>query len=330
MLKLNPIFSDHMVFAAGKPVRIFGTGRGKVSVSLCGNSADCISNDNDWLLELPTMEYGGPYEMTVTLNGEKTVFSDIYIGEVILLAGQSNQQFKVRESHKEGHLVTKNNTMRFFMLQRIEDAEDIHPEDGWVTGDSDISSWPLLGSFMALEIAKRRGVAVGLIGCYQGASVIESWLPEEVSERPEFRLPVEVKGNDHTYPDFTAWNVNGRLYGFMFKKIVPYSVSNVIWYQGESDASVAEAAIYDKELAELIKCWREDLRDPALHFTVVQIADYHLNRPGWKEIQEAQLRVPGLVTNTVTVISKDICESDDIHPQSKRALAHRIVDSLEY
>ncbi len=52
------------------------------------------------------------------------------------------------------------------------------------------------------------------------------------------------------------------------------------------------------------------------------------DRPGWIEIQEAQLRVPSLVSKCNTVISKDVCEDDDIHPQSKRAIAVRIVDTL--
>ena len=31
---LAPIFSDHMVFAVGKPVRVFGTGEGDVRVGI--------------------------------------------------------------------------------------------------------------------------------------------------------------------------------------------------------------------------------------------------------------------------------------------------------
>ncbi len=327
-MKLNAIFTNNTVFAAGKPIRIFGTGDGNAEVRFCGNTASCESENGKWLIELPAMEYGGPYEMEIFLNGEKTVLYDLYVGEVFLLAGQSNNQFKVRDSHKEGHLVEKNDKKRFFMLLRIEDQEDIHPEDGWVKGDGDISSWPLLGSFIADEIMKRKDVAVGLIGCYQGASIIEAWLPKEIAESEEFYVPIEQKAHGHTCEAYSAWNQNGKLYDFMFKKIVPFSVSDVIWYQGESDTTVAEAEIYDKEVAALIDCWREDLLDPALRFTVVQIANLRSQGANWAALQEAQLRVPSLVSNCNTVISKDVCEDDDIHPQSKRALAVRILDSL--
>lgn len=328
MLKLNPLFSDNMVLAAGKPIRVFGEGDKNVKVSFCGNTAECVCENGNWLCELPAMEYGGPYEMEITMGAEKTILHNVHIGEVLLLAGQSNHQFKIRDSKKEGHLVEKNDKKRFFMLLRIEDQEDIHPEDGWVKGDGDISSWPLLGSFIAEEIIKRKNIAVGLIGCYQGASVIEAWFPEEICNRKEFNIPIEEKSNSHVNPDYAAWNQNGKLYEFMFKKIVPFSISNAIWYQGESDTSLAEAKIYDKELAALIECWRQDLLDSNLHFTVVQIADLCTQGEDWAALQEAQLRVPNLVSNCNTVVSKDICENDDIHPQSKKALAIRIADSL--
>ena len=329
-MKLNPIFTDNMVLAANKPIRVFGEGNGKVTVNFCGITAETESKNGHWLCELPAQDFGGPYEMKIDLDGNAVTLKDIHIGVVLLLAGQSNNQFKVRDSHKEGHLVKKNDKKRFFMLLRIEDQEDIHPEDGWVKGDGDISSWPLLGSFAADAIAEQKDVAVGLIGCYQGASVIEAWLPEEICDRPEFAVPTEQKTHSHINPDYAAWNVNGRLYDFMFKKIVPFSVSDVIWYQGESDTTVAEAAVYDKEVAALVTRWREDLLDPELHFTVVQIADLRTQTDNWWALQEAQLRVPELVPFCNTVISKDVCEDDDIHPQSKRALALRIVDSLDY
>ena len=120
MLKLNQLFTDHMVLAAGKPIRVFGEGEGKVSVSFRDHSAECVAK-GEWLIELPAEDYGGPYEMEIILDGKKTVLRDIYIGEVLLLAGQSNNQMKVRDSQKEGHLLKNNDKLRFFMLLRIED-----------------------------------------------------------------------------------------------------------------------------------------------------------------------------------------------------------------
>ena len=37
-MKLNPIFRSHMVFAVGKPIRIYGEGAGKVEISFAAYS----------------------------------------------------------------------------------------------------------------------------------------------------------------------------------------------------------------------------------------------------------------------------------------------------
>ncbi len=95
-MELNPIFSSHMVLQAGKPVRIFGTGDGHISVGFCGDIADADSTEGKWLVELPAREYGGPYEMKINLGNDVIKLDDIYIGEVYLLAGQSNMQFKLK------------------------------------------------------------------------------------------------------------------------------------------------------------------------------------------------------------------------------------------
>ena len=65
-MKLNPLFTNNMVLAAGKPIRVFGEGNGKVEVTFCGNTAASNAKDSKWLVELPSMEYGGPYEMEIS------------------------------------------------------------------------------------------------------------------------------------------------------------------------------------------------------------------------------------------------------------------------
>ena len=47
-MKLNPIFSDHAVFAANKKIPIFGSGRGRATVRLGEFSVD-IRSDADTL-----------------------------------------------------------------------------------------------------------------------------------------------------------------------------------------------------------------------------------------------------------------------------------------
>ena len=59
-MKLAEIFSDNMVLASNKPVRIFGEGVGSVCVELLGNKYSGYGHLGKWEVELPPCEYGGP------------------------------------------------------------------------------------------------------------------------------------------------------------------------------------------------------------------------------------------------------------------------------
>ena len=82
-------------------------------------------------------------------------------------------------------------------------------------------------------------------------------------------------------------------------------------------------------LTDMIKSWRADLKDPTLPFTVIQIADSDERMcKGWINIQKAQSIVAQTNDNVTLIQSKDVCETDDIHPKSKTILSKRIADSI--
>ena len=92
-----------------------------------------------------------------------------------------------------------------------------------------------------------------------------------------------------------------------------------------------EAKVYAKELAELINVWREDLKDNNLPFIVIQLADYEnevIDKKGWERMQLAQTEVCDLKENVYSVVCRDICEKNDIHPPTKDILSKRIADVL--
>ena len=93
-MKLADIFTSGMVLQRRKPIAVFGDGAGHGRIELDGTAVEFEAQDG-FLVHLPPMEAGGPYEMTVTLNGETTVLTDILIGDVYLAGGQSNMQFRV-------------------------------------------------------------------------------------------------------------------------------------------------------------------------------------------------------------------------------------------
>ena len=327
MITLNPIFSDGMVLQGNKPVRVFGQGQGEISIKFMGETYTLLNSNNDWEIEMPPFDYGGPYEMEFCLDGEKSVIKDIYFGDVYLLSGQSNMQFKMWERLDKSQAYVGNENIKLFTVDRMEEntEERWGAKDGWVTlTEENGKDFSAIGYYMSQELVKS-GHRVGLIACYQGASVIQSWLKKEVAQREE--LQVENKFADHEW--FPIWNDDGILYDYMLKKIIPYSLGYVIWYQGESNASIDEARIYLRFLDALTSSWRQDFKDSTLPFIIIQLADYdERDTEGWHLVQMAQMEAQDKLDYVKTVACKDICEKDNIHPPSKKELSLRVVKAI--
>lgn len=329
-MKLNPIFTSHMVFAAGKPIRVWGEGPGKGEILFAGAVRRIDTEDDFWMAEFPPMEYGGGHEMRCVLDGREEVLSDIAIGEVYLMAGQSNMQFKLREGANAGMPADESLDIRLFAPAHSENKETILPSDGWVKNGDRIDGWTALGYLTADALARKKGITVGLVTCYQGASCIESWVPAGTFAALGIQIAPEDKHYDHRHPLFERWNGDAYLYNFAFSQVCPFAFSAVVWYQGESDTTPAEGRVYAAELAALIDIWRRDLKNETLPFIIVQIADFtpRLDE-GWRLVQQAQLDIQTMRSGVKTVISRDVCETDDIHPKTKQPLALRIAAALE-
>lgn len=330
-MKLNQIFTSNMVFAAELPIRIYGEGSGRAEISFAGFTKTVQSNEERWMLELPALPNGGPYTLKAVFEDETVILENIYVGKVLLCAGQSNMQFKLKEAKLPEEGVAANDKMRMFVTHRIEENERFSPKDGWIVADDEnIGDWSAIGYFVGSEIAKRDGVAVGIIGCYQGASMIESWVPAGTYQKAGLDLPDEEKHPDYRNPIYKAWNGDGQLYNYSFKEVCPFSVSEVLWYQGESNSKLKSEETYTQMLSIMIDVWREDFSNPNLPFIIIQIADYaYRDDEDWRKIQRAQLAVQSKREKVTTVVCADISESDDIHPPTKHILAHRIAEVIK-
>ncbi len=325
MVALNSIFSSNMVMQAKAPVRFFGSGTGNVAITFKGERKEADSV-NGWLIEFDEVDYGGPYDILVELDGIFSTLKNVYFGDVILLGGQSNMQFKLWESSEPRENYKANDNVRLFTVDRMEAGEPFSSHDGWVPlSNENAPYFSAIGYYVAHGLASKER-KIGLIACYQGASVIQSWMPKDVALVPEFKI--ENRFADHEW--FPIWNDDGVLWKNMMERILPFSISSVLWYQGESNASVAEADIYLDMLRALIFAWRRAFKNEELRFIVIQLAD-HLDRAGyaWEKIQGEQLRAQDEIPFVSTVICRDVCDNIDIHPKEKDILSQRIVNILK-
>lgn len=326
---IDEFFRNGAVLPHSRPLNIYGEGEGEISVTLNGETVTATAENGKWRGVLPPMECGGPYTLKATCGVETLTAEDIYIGEVILLLGQSNLQFKIHESTEANDIYEDNGLLRLYTIDRPEEGEYFKAADGWVKATAQgIQNWSAIGYHLANELNRQKEIAVGLIACYQGASKIQSWLPKEIAASDVFCLCDNLKHPDHK--EYYMWNYDGFLYDFSLSKLFPYSLSHVVYYQGESNTAMAEAERFDKMLCALIEHIREKTYDADLPVTVVQIADFLTrNDEAWRAVQQAQLNVQSLTHNVKTVICADVCENDNIHPPTKRPLAIRIAKSFD-
>lgn len=327
-MKLASIFRDNMVFQAEKPLRFFGKGEGLVEITLNGKKYSQSFLGDTWEMELPSQAYGGPFDIDLRLQGEAVTLKNVAFGDVFLCAGQSNIEFCLI-NEKGASPIRTDNKIRFFYSDRKEKEDEVKTTDGWlVCEEGKIDYWSALGAHIAQEYRKNKDVFVGLVGCYQGASAIRSWMPERTLTKDVY-VPLEERHNDNVDPLYCAWNGDSYLYQSTFLPLAPFGFKAVIWYQGESNTAPTEAKFYTKLLSNFINAWREDLKDGELPFVVVEICDFDgRNDEAWRTVQRCQQEAAKIVKNVTAVTSKDVCEHSNIHPANKEKLAKKIVAVL--
>ncbi|MDT8717260.1 sialate O-acetylesterase [Clostridium sp. 19966] len=115
------------------------------------------------------------------------------------------------------------------------------------------------------------------------------------------------------------------LYNIMVKKITPYAIKGVIWYQGEEDAS--KPRIYGKLFNNVIKNWREDFNRLDLPFLFVQLPRFNDETgdgDNWAYVREAQMLTMKNDLNTAMAVSIEYGERDDVHPKNKKPVGERV------
>jgi sialate O-acetylesterase len=126
----------------------------------------------------------------------------------------------------------------------------------------------------------------------------------------------------------------GMLYNAMIAPLAQYGFRGVVWYQGESNTSVAEGRRYQSLLSALMADWRRQFAAP-LPFLVVQLANYGpmAKTPvesGWALTRDAQRRAVAADGNAALAVTIDIGNRDDVHPTNKQELGRRLARAARH
>ena len=200
-MRLSRIFSEGAVLQRDQLIPVWGVAQPdqKIQAELAGKTAFSRSGaDGHFLLYLPPLPPGGPWELKVSSENESVTVPDILIGDVWLASGQSNMQYKLRtelaplppgRTRDEVQELSRRQKAEFIRetpdpsVFRYFQAElrasgicenDIrgawHRMDAqWAPESSAVAAW--FGHYLQEGIK----VPVGLIDTSWGATIVEAW-----------------------------------------------------------------------------------------------------------------------------------------------------------
>ena len=114
----------------------------------------------------------------------------------------------------------------------------------------------------------------------------------------------------------------------MVRETVPYTLTGILYYQGEQDAEATEQ--YDVLMEQLIRAWRKLFREENLPFLFVQLPMW-LNWDAedlrsWAKLRLAQAKARDEMPGTGMICLLDQGEYGNIHPTAKRPVGERLAE----
>ncbi len=281
------------------------------------SSLGTVTACEDGTLVLSGIPVGGPYCVTLRDDVSAITLSDLYVGDLWLLAGQSNMEGagKWREKYQK-YDADPSPTVRAYYMNESWGAAKSQLHQLWESLDPQISltfrndrknsrwgaEYPEIqnngvgpGLFFSLEMQNRMGgVPQGVIPCGIGGSSLWQWNPE--GENNLYSAAVrrfrECGGN----------------------------IKGIFWHQGESQTMECQHPTFHFEMERLISGMRRDF-GANIPIVQVQLNKYVAASPAiddsWNKVREMQRTLDKKIENLATVYSLDLETDDLIHLSSE-------------
>ena len=309
-LTLPAIFADGMVLQRNKQIDIYGfcaLEGAQVKVTFDGKTVIATVTDGRWDAIFDAMPAKKGLSITVeqlgTLNSVVYTVNNVDVGEVWLIAGQSNAEYevyKMKDAEEYYALADNYDNIKIYAASKIAlPVESLYGGGKWaqVTSETLKKNGPLkgevsaLGYVMATRLAIELGpdVTVAILDINYGGSSIFSWTREDY-------LRAELGDADHNalirldaYRDF--YLENGRMptsvaelneyitnpysqmaaadYNGMLYSLNGYAITGAVWMQGEGN--ISDYARYEAYYRALTSTFRSTFRDDNLPMLVVQL-----------------------------------------------------------
>jgi sialate O-acetylesterase len=227
---------------------------------------------------------------------------------------------------------------------------------GWTASTPDSAKdFSAVGWYFAREIEQREHVPVGVIDSSWGGTVADAWTRmaalgqdaalapvfvswgkmtereeeariearDEQRQRDQARAQGKPEPQFPWHPQLDSWGP-GMLWNGMIAPLTQFPIRGVIWYQGESNSTLARAPLYQRVFSTMIEDWRRQWGVGDFPFLYVQISNFK-STPGedWATLREQQRRTLAL-RNTAMAVTIDIGNPDNVHPTDKLDVGLRL------
>lgn len=202
------VFQSNMVLQRDKPLNIWGWAEPgeKVVVAFAGQEVPAqAAADRSWQVTLKLVAANNaPQALTVRGKSATLEMTNILVGDVWILGGQSNMEFPIsRVDDGELEIVSANFPhIRLLTMPvgkgfaSVRSFERLHEWSDWSSehfrkGDWDICSPETVREFSAIgyvfgrRLGMATGVPIGLIDASIGGTTVETWTPEDVLRKIE-------------------------------------------------------------------------------------------------------------------------------------------------
>lgn len=361
-VKLPALLSDHMLLQQGKPVRLWGAAAPgeSVSVKLPGQQFTMKADaTGQWKVFLAPLKPGKPFEISIN----STVIHDVLVGDVWVGSGQSNMEFPLSRTMNSAQEIAEATypEIRLFTVKRMvaeQPQGDVTGSWQVCTPDS-VKTFSAVEYFFGREIWKTRGVPMGLIHSSWGGTPAQAWtapsyLADDAALEPylsgwQKTLDAYPAAKENYERQLAQWNeavtaaktagktppakpnaplgpghpnTPSGLYNAMIAPLTPYAIRGALWYQGEANANPAGAWLYRRLFTQMIESWREAWAQGSFPFYFVQLANFKSN--GWWPLLRESQNMTLELKNTGQALAIDVGNPQDIHPNNKQEVGHRL------
>ncbi len=347
-LWMPSIFGERMVLQSGQTVPLWGKAEAgdNVSVRFAGQTKTAKADaEGKWNVLLDPMKVdiqGSVMRVSSGLQIPGLEFKDVLVGEVWILAGQSNMGWPLDKCAGGKEAAAADYPwLRVFEQWPYQGAADKEAQDvkggRWSICDprkaAEISG---VGFFFARELRAALGeqTPIALVNTAMGGTYAECWIDAQTLQNTPSAKPFVLKAAREIKPDsFDAKGYWGEenfrrpsaLYNGKVAPIAPFAAAGVLWYQGEGNSQEWLAGGYEQTLTALIKSWRGAWRRSDLPFLIVQLPRFDAGAGNdWPTVRAAQARAAESMDNVALAVTIDCGFKDQIHPADKEQVGRRL------